>query len=85
MFLLRQKEDMEGMPQARIRQVKCSAYDQRCGYCDRRHHLESVCRSKDKPRHVKPATPVDHEGAVFDALCAIHTLQRPARWTAHSP
>ena len=72
------KEDMEGMPQPAS--GRCNAqlnYDQRCGHCDRQHHLESVWRSEDKPRHVKPTAPVDHEGAVFDALCAIHTLQRP--------
>ncbi len=61
----------------RMRLKECPAYGHKCGHCNRDHHFEGVCRSKDNPRVMKPSTPGtnDSEGAVFDTLCTI-TEQR---------
>lgn len=53
-----------------IRQTQCSVYGNRCMHC----HIESVCCSKDRARRLTPAAPSDNEGAIFDALCSIHTM-----------
>ncbi len=39
----------KGAP-ARIRKTECPAYGHTCELCHRDHHLEHVCRSKDKPK-----------------------------------
>lgn len=59
---------------ARIRRTQCPAYGHQCEQCKRDHHFEAVCRSKDYPRRparYQPARTVDHENAVFDALCTL--------------
>ena len=59
---------------ARIRVKECPAYGHKCKHCNREHHFEAVCRSKDKPKAMPSATPRNHkdyEGAVFDTLCNI--------------
>ena len=59
----------------RIRRKECPAYGHKCQSCTRYHHLESVCRSKDKPKPRDKAASGqgtdDCEGAVFDALCSV--------------
>ena len=59
---------------AHIRMKECPAYGHKCKHCQRDHHFETVCRSKDKPKATTRAAPRstnDCEGAVFDALCSI--------------
>lgn len=34
---------------ARRRSTECPAYNHTCKHCNREHHLESMCRSKDNP------------------------------------
>ena len=57
---------------ARVRMSQCRAYGHRCLLCNREHHFEKMCRSKDNPKP-KPAAPppADNEGAVFDSLCSV--------------
>ena len=38
----------------RIRLKECPAYGHKCTHCNRDHHFESVCRSKNNPRPTKP-------------------------------
>ena len=54
---------------ARIRKKTCPAYGHKCLLCNRDHHMEDVCRSKDNPKISAKAE--DCEGAVFDTLCTI--------------
>ncbi|CAG2218786.1 unnamed protein product [Mytilus edulis] len=35
---------------ARLRKSDCPAYGHKCGYCNREHHFEKVCRSKEKSK-----------------------------------
>ena len=54
----------------RIRKNDCPAYNHRCGHCQRDHHMENMCRSKDKPlRRSSQAPKEDNEDAVFESLC----------------
>ncbi|GFR68199.1 hypothetical protein ElyMa_000270900 [Elysia marginata] len=39
---------------ARARRTDCPAYGHRCKLCNRDHHYESVCRSKDRPLKGRP-------------------------------
>ena len=66
---------------ARERKKVCPAYGHRCQLCSRDHHLESVCRSKDKPKiRSKPKPDTDDcEGAVFDTLCSITNTGKQGR------
>ena len=71
---------------AKQRKTVCPAYNHICTHCNRPHHFENVCRSKDKlakPKKVEP----ESQGAVFDSqdqestfneLCAIRQLKKPA-------
>ena len=61
---------------ARIRKTQCDAYGHKCRHCDRFHHMENVCRSRDKPRRSPPATPEGHENAAFDSFCSVHGYDR---------
>ena len=60
----------------RIRKTQCDAYGHQCGHCDRLHHMEDVCRSKDKPRRSPATTPDGHENAAFDSFCSVHGFDR---------
>ena len=62
---------------AHVRKTQCTAYGQKCGHCDKFHHMENVCRSKGKPRNQQSAIPSEHEGAIFDSLCTIRDLGQP--------
>jgi hypothetical protein len=57
----------------RVRKKECPAFDHKCELCNRDHHLEIVCRSKDKPKPKSRAPPETQtcESAVFDALCSV--------------
>ena len=70
---------------ARLRKSDCPAYGHKCGYCNREHHFEKVCRSKEKSKTgITTHNTNDCEGAVFDALCSIssHSQQRNGRTLA---
>ncbi|CAG2214207.1 unnamed protein product [Mytilus edulis] len=57
---------------ARLRKSDCPAYGHKCGYCNREHHFEKVCRSKEKSKTGTATHNTDDcEGAVFDSLCSI--------------
>ena len=56
---------------SRIRRNECLAYGHVCGLCNRSHHMEAVCRSKDKPK-AQRSDIVPSSAAVFDALCNIN-------------
>ncbi len=60
----------------KIRRKECPTFDQKCTYCGRDHHLSSMCRSKDKPKHneASAATLEESQSAIFDALCSITVL-----------
>ena len=61
---------------ARLRKTECPAYGHKCQLCNRDHHLESVCRSKDRPlRRPRP----DTGEAVFDELCTLRSASRSNR------
>jgi len=55
---------------ARIRKTSCPAYGHTCNLCNRDHHMEHVCRSKDK-RKIK-GNDTYFGSAVFDTLCSVH-------------
>ena len=70
---------------AKQRKNACPAYNHVCSHCNRPHHFESVCRSKNKPKQNKMKP--ENQGAVFDdqesafnELCAI---QQPRKPTSH--
>ena len=55
----------------RQRRLECPAYGHKCELCNRDHHMESVCRSRDNPKRA-PAPPHQDSGnAVFNALCNV--------------
>ena len=58
----------------------CPAYGVLCDHCNRPNHLETVCRSKTKPRNQPPdpsgSSHGEAEGAVFDALCTATSLDQ---------
>ena len=60
---------------AQIRRVKCPAYGHKCELCQRDHHVETMCRSKDKPLRRQPRNhpqkPAVHEDALFDSFCTL--------------
>lgn len=60
---------------AKSRQKDCPAYGHRCRHCHIDHHFESVCRSRDRNTSGAPTKGQsrEHEGAVFDSLCAAST------------
>ena len=71
---------------AKQRKTTCPAFNHICAHCNRPHHFENVCRSKDKPAKPKKPEP-ESQGAVFDnqdqeatfdELCAIRQSKKPA-------
>ncbi|VDI06485.1 Hypothetical predicted protein [Mytilus galloprovincialis] len=57
---------------ARLRESVCPAYGHKCGYCNREHHFEKVCRSKEKSKSDTDIHNTDDcEGAFYDSLCSI--------------
>jgi len=52
-----------------IRKKECPAFNKKCQYCNRLHHMESMCR----------AMASSNKHAIFDNLCATSTdLKKPA-------
>ena len=58
---------------ARLRKKECLAYGHVCTHCGIEHHLETMCRSKDKHKVLKGVQRTDDnsEGAIFTSLCVI--------------
>jgi len=56
---------------AHVRKTECAAYGHRCGHCNRDNYMESVCRSRNKPKRTS-ASSNNNENAVFDTLCTVH-------------
>ena len=69
----------------RLRKKVCSAYNQRCEFCKKKHHLENVCLSKNKPmaKCDKNATLGEGSGAVFTELCNISAHQAQPKILDH--
>ena len=60
---------------ANIRRNDCTAYGHTCKNCDKKNHIESMCRGKKKRKSETPPKQYDeYEGAIFDSLCAIATF-----------
>ncbi|XP_052763302.1 uncharacterized protein LOC128205598 [Mya arenaria] len=55
-----------------VRRNECPAYGHICDLCNRNHHIESVCRSKDKPKLNRNINTFSKNSAVFDALCTVN-------------
>jgi len=61
---------------------ECPAYNHKCKFCNRDHHYDSLCRSKDNPKVVSKASDASHsiqEAAVFDEfsqLCTVTAINR---------
>ena len=60
-----------------IRRTECPAYNQRCKFCLKNHHLESVCRKKqkvesnpDKNTYISEDT-----GAMSNGICSVSTAE----------
>ena len=54
---------------ARLRRSGCPTYGHKCEQCGKEHHLESVCRSKDKAKttwNARPPKPDHQKSATFD-------------------
>lgn len=63
------------------RRESCPAFNHTCGYCQRQHHFDHVCR-KDKAKREKPKQPdssasVTEPDTVFASLCAIESQTLP--------
>lgn len=61
---------------SRSRQSTCPAYNHKCGNCQRLHHFDHVCRSKDrKNKERKPdnAAVVEESSTIFNSLCSLNT------------
>ncbi|XP_063956770.1 uncharacterized protein LOC135154494 [Lytechinus pictus] len=59
---------------ARVRQTQCLAYGQKCGHCNKFHHVEDVCRTKVKQKTSQSTSSGEQEGAIFNTLCTIRDL-----------
>ena len=61
-----------------VRAKECPAYSHRCKLCNRDHHTEGLCRSKDNPKPSSEATNAcDQEAAVFSEssnLCSVQAI-----------
>lgn len=54
---------------ARTRKAECLAFGLRCGHCNMDHHLETVCRSKDKETPPTASTDTQsYRGGIFESL-----------------
>ena len=56
------------------RKNSCPAFNHTCRYCQRPHHFDHVCRSKDKPKRAERKSEsalIEESNSVFNALCAI--------------
>ena len=59
---------------AQRRKNTCPAYNHQCNHCDRLHHFENVCRSKNKSKHIKEdQDTTNRQGAIYYALCSATT------------
>ncbi|XP_062586740.1 uncharacterized protein LOC134248350 [Saccostrea cucullata] len=60
---------------ARTRKTECPAYGHKCGHCNKDHHLEALCRSKDKEKLPTASTDThSYEGGVFESLCVLSDI-----------
>lgn len=58
-----------------VRAKECPAYNHRCKLCNRDHHTEGLCRSKDNPKPInKAADAYDQEAAAFNELCTVKAI-----------
>lgn len=56
----------------RTRNTECPAFGHKCGHRNKDHHLETVCRSKDKEKLPKASTDThNYEGGIFESLCVL--------------
>ena len=58
-----------------IRKKECAAYGHTCRHCGINHHLDNMCRNKNKFEPMAKSS-TENEGAVFDNLCAINNLSQ---------
>jgi len=60
---------------ARQRKKDCPAYNKVCGQCNRLHHFQNVCRSKDRQAKTRgqKTMEITNQGAVFNELCSIQS------------
>ena len=54
-----------------VRAKECRAYSYRCELCNRDHHTEGLCRSRDNP---KPGSEATNAFSEFPALCTIQVI-----------
>lgn len=60
---------------ARTRKTECPAFGHKCGHCNKDHHLETVCRSKDKEKLPTASTDThNYEGGIFESLCVLSNI-----------
>ena len=66
---------------ARFRKKDCPAFGHICKHCNKEHHFDDMCRSKNQPKvenndkHIAE----ESEGAIFDLLCAVSTTVHRGR------
>ena len=61
-----------------VRARECPAYNHKCKLCNRDHHTEGLCRSKDSPKpSSKPTNTDDQEAAAFSNFTELCTMFRP--------
>lgn len=62
----------------RTRKKECPDFGHKCGHCNKDHHLETVCRSKDKEKlHAASTDTHNYEGGVFESLCVLSDTPPP--------
>ena len=59
-----------------IRAKECPAYNHKCKICNREHHTEGLCRSKDNPKpDSKASDACSQEAAAFSEFSELCTIQ----------
>ena len=57
------------------RRNSCPAFNHTCGYCNKPHHFDHMCRSKDKPKRTEKKSEnssiQEESNSVFNSLCAV--------------
>ena len=67
-------------PPTRVRRRECPAFDKKCNRCNKDHHFERVCRTKN---NTKSADEAKQEDAIFDAVCEVMSTGSPAATLTH--
>ena len=67
-------------PPTRVRRRECPAFGKKCNRCNKDHHFERVCRSKN---NTKSADEAEQEDAIFDAVCEVMSTGSPAATLTH--